>query len=154
MNDQANSFMDEPTDEDCFLFTSESVGEGHPGKFWLRLLPCVVVLALISLIKPPLASQTAGSVWRLAAAALGSDSNRSTHLRNAKKRQYRLVKQKNRAFESSHRASPGLFVPVSQTPSCVFWRNQIYTSRNQRPHFGLLICQTGPYFMPIHHTKQ
>lgn len=61
MNDQANSFINEPTDDDCFLFTSESVGEGHPGKFLLWLLPCVLGLALISLIKPPLASQTARS---------------------------------------------------------------------------------------------
>lgn len=60
MNDQANSLItNSPTD--CFLFTSESVGEGHPGKFLLSLLPCVLGLALIRLIKPTLASQTAMS---------------------------------------------------------------------------------------------
>lgn len=33
MNDQTNySINNSPTDEDCFLFTSESVGEGHPDK--------------------------------------------------------------------------------------------------------------------------
>lgn len=27
-----NGFHNSLIDEDCFLFTSESVGEGHPGK--------------------------------------------------------------------------------------------------------------------------
>lgn len=62
MNDEANpSINNSPTDESCFLFTSESVGEGHPGKFLLSLLPYVLGLALISLIKPTLASQAVGS---------------------------------------------------------------------------------------------
>lgn len=32
MNGQLNGFHNSLIDEDCFLFTSESVGEGHPGK--------------------------------------------------------------------------------------------------------------------------
>lgn len=32
MNGQMNGFHNSLIDEDCFLFTSESVGEGHPGK--------------------------------------------------------------------------------------------------------------------------
>lgn len=32
MNGQMNGFHNCLIDEDCFLFTSESVGEGHPGK--------------------------------------------------------------------------------------------------------------------------
>lgn len=39
MNEQANSGTEpSATDEDCFLFTSESVGEGHSGEL---LLACV-----------------------------------------------------------------------------------------------------------------
>lgn len=32
MNGQMNGFHNSLIEEDCFLFTSESVGEGHPGK--------------------------------------------------------------------------------------------------------------------------
>lgn len=50
MNDRANSSINSsPTDEDCFLFTSESVGEGHPGEFFLFHVCC---LALMSLLEP------------------------------------------------------------------------------------------------------
>lgn len=36
MSGQPNPFEDtSPTDEDYFLFTSESVGEGHPGRVGL-----------------------------------------------------------------------------------------------------------------------
>lgn len=33
MNGQMNGFHNSLIDEDCFLFTSESVGEGHPGMY-------------------------------------------------------------------------------------------------------------------------
>lgn len=32
MNGEMNGFHSSLIEEDCFLFTSESVGEGHPGK--------------------------------------------------------------------------------------------------------------------------
>lgn len=32
MNGEINGFHNSLIEEDCFLFTSESVGEGHPGK--------------------------------------------------------------------------------------------------------------------------
>lgn len=32
MNGEINGFHNSLIDEDCFLFTSESVGEGHPGE--------------------------------------------------------------------------------------------------------------------------
>jgi len=31
-NGEINGFHNSLIEEDCFLFTSESVGEGHPGK--------------------------------------------------------------------------------------------------------------------------
>lgn len=34
MNGQMNGFHNSLIEEDCFLFTSESVGEGHPGEFY------------------------------------------------------------------------------------------------------------------------
>lgn len=39
MNGQMNGFHNSVIDEDCFLFTSESVGEGHPGKYTLTFYP-------------------------------------------------------------------------------------------------------------------
>lgn len=37
MNGQLNGFPNSSlSEEDCFLFTSESVGEGHPGEFARR----------------------------------------------------------------------------------------------------------------------
>lgn len=45
MNGQMNGFHNSLIEEDCFLFTSESVGEGHPGKSTTstttRLVPSV-----------------------------------------------------------------------------------------------------------------
>lgn len=40
MNGQLNGFLNNSLfEEDCFLFTSESVGEGHPGKFGRVVVP-------------------------------------------------------------------------------------------------------------------
>lgn len=40
MNGQLNGFLNNSlSEEDCFLFTSESVGEGHPGKFGRVVVP-------------------------------------------------------------------------------------------------------------------
>lgn len=45
MNGQLNGFHNSLIDEDCFLFTSESVGEGHPGMY-LKLIYLKGVLIL------------------------------------------------------------------------------------------------------------
>lgn len=38
MNGEINGFHNSLIEEDCFLFTSESVGEGHPGKTYKQTL--------------------------------------------------------------------------------------------------------------------
>lgn len=44
MNGQINGFHNSLIDEDCFLFTSESVGEGHPGKTRHAILLAVCLM--------------------------------------------------------------------------------------------------------------
>lgn len=45
MNGQINGFHNSLIDEDCFLFTSESVGEGHPGTYPNSYLKSVFMFA-------------------------------------------------------------------------------------------------------------
>lgn len=50
MSGEMNGFHNGFTDEDCFLFTSESVGEGHPGKLLITSLEsCTTTLCSGSL---------------------------------------------------------------------------------------------------------
>lgn len=90
----------------------------------------VLGLARISLINPHV------SLWG------GDGASLSCSLLGAARRNRPKPKQtKSRGSPSSPRASLRLFVPVSQTPTCVFWRNdgcwvQMLQRSNQSLHFG------------------
>ena len=64
MNGQMNGFHNSLIDEDCFLFTSESVGEGHPGKSPASREPVREKCAAFTAVCPSCYFNAGWATWR------------------------------------------------------------------------------------------